>query len=55
MENEIRNAFVSFVLLKTGDLPFQVQEQRPETFKLLVAEFVHTAENVLRDWYGCDD
>lgn len=55
MDGDIKEAFVAWMLIRTGKLPFQVQNENKDQFKQLLALFIHEAENMLRDWYGCDE
>jgi len=55
MSDDVLGAFWDWVLRKTGELPSRVKDKNKDQLKQLIAEFIHESENILRDWYGCDD
>lgn len=55
MGDDVLAVFWEWVLRKTGELPSTVKAQDKDRFNQLIAEFIHKSENILRDWYGCDD
>lgn len=55
MPNDVVGVFYEWVLRKTGERPSPLKDKNEDQFKLLIAEFIHESENILRDWYGCDD
>lgn len=52
---EVRIAVIDWFNERTGKYPVVIQEENPTQFKLLLAQFIHESENMLRDLYGCDD
>ena len=55
MPDDVLCAFWEWVLRKTGEFPSTLKDKNKDDFNMLIAEFIHDSENILRDWYGCDD
>ena len=55
MDDEIKEVFAAWMYMRTEKFPHQVQNEDKERFKQLLALFIHESENMLRDYYGCDD